>query len=45
MCRKLILGRDISRHCGCAASWCEIDLTFDLTIVTLNDNILCGQFF
>ena len=35
-CRKLILGRDIGfRGCRCATSWCGLDLTFDLAIVTL----------
>ena len=34
-CRKLILGRE----CRCAASWCDLDLTFDL-VVTLSLNIL-----
>ena len=40
-CRKLILGRDISCGCRCAASWSDLDLTFDLAIVTLSLKILC----
>ena len=31
MCRKLILGRDMR-----AASWCDLDLTFDLAVVILS---------
>ena len=34
-CRKLILGRDIGWGSRCATSWCDLDLTFDLAIVTL----------
>ena len=37
-CRKLVLGRDIG--CRCALSWCDLDLTFDLAVVTLTYNIL-----
>ena len=29
-CRKLILGRDISRGCRCAIQKCDLHLTFDL---------------
>ena len=39
-CRKLILGRDIGRGCRCAASWCGLNLTFDLTVVTFSYKIL-----
>ena len=28
------------RGCRCAASWCDLDLTFDLAAVTLNLKIL-----
>ena len=34
-CEKLKLGIDIGGGCRCAASWCDIDLTFDLAVVTL----------
>ena len=32
-CRKLIFGRDIGQ--GCATSWCDLDLTFDLAYLML----------
>ena len=35
-CRKLIFGRDIGWGCRCATSWCDLDLTFDLALVTLS---------
>ena len=28
------------RGCRCAASWCDLDLTFDLVVVTLTFTIL-----
>ena len=34
--RKLILGRDIGWACGCATSWCDLDLTFELAVMTLS---------
>ena len=30
--------------CKCAASWCNLDLTFDLAIVTLNFKLLAGLY-
>ena len=30
--------------CRCAASWCDLDLTFDLAIVTKTFKILSGYF-
>ena len=39
-CKMLIHGRDIGGRCRCATSWCDLDLTFDLTIVTLTYKIL-----
>ena len=30
------------RGCICAASYCDLDLTFDLAVVTLNYKILSG---
>ena len=30
--------------CRCAVSWCDIDLTFDLAVVTLTFKILSRQF-
>ena len=43
-CRKLILGRDIGWGCRCAKSWCDLDLTFDLAVVTLTFKILSGLY-
>ena len=47
-CRKLIFGRDISwgvvRMCRCATSWSDLDLTFDLAVVTLSLKILSGLY-
>ena len=43
-CRKLILGRDIGWGCRCATSWCDLDLTFDLAVVTLTYKILSGLY-
>ena len=39
-CRKLILIIDIGQGCGRAASWFDLDLTFDLAVVTLSLKIL-----
>ena len=41
-CRKVILGRDIGWGCRCAMSWCDLDLTFNLVVVTLTFKILSG---
>ena len=41
-CRKLILGRDISWGFRRATSLYDLDLTFDLVIVTMSFKILCG---
>ena len=38
----MILGRDIGWGCRCAMSWCHLDLTFDLVIVTMSFKILSG---
>ena len=44
-CRKLILGYGILvRGCRCATSWCDLDLTFDLAVVTLTYKILSGLY-
>ena len=43
-CRKLILGRDIGYGCRCASSWCDLDVTFDLVIVSLTYKILSGLY-
>ena len=43
-CRKLILGRDIGSGCRCATSWYDLDLIFDLVIVTMSFKILSGLF-
>ena len=42
-CRKLILGT-LVRECRCATSWCDLDLTFDLSVVTLTYKILSGLY-
>ena len=42
-CRKLILGTLVGtlvRGCRCATSWYDLDLTFDLALVTLAYKIL-----
>ena len=31
--------------CRCATSWCDLDLTFDLVVVTMTFKILYGLFF
>ena len=30
--------------CRCATSWCDLDLTFDLAVVTLTYKILFGLY-
>ena len=30
--------------CRCAMSWCDIDLTFDLVVMTIHLEILSGLF-
>ena len=32
------------RVCRCATSWCDLDLTFDLAVVTLTYKILSGLY-
>ena len=32
----LILGRDIGCRFRCAPSWCDLDLTFNIAVLTLN---------
>ena len=32
------------KGCRCATSWCDLDLTFDLVIVTMTFKILSGLF-
>ena len=39
-CRKVKLGRDIGWEVKYAMSWCDLDLTFDLIVVTLSLRIL-----
>ena len=42
--RKLILGRDIGWGCRCAVSWCDLDLTFDLAVVTyISETVRCRK--
>ena len=43
-CRKLILVGTLVRGCRCAMSWCDLDLTFDLAVVTLSLKILSGLY-
>ena len=39
--KMLILSRKIGvKGCGCTMSWCDLDLTFDVTLVTLSLKIL-----
>ena len=38
MCRKLT--GDIGWVCRCAVSWCDLDLSFDLAVVTLTFKII-----
>ena len=40
--RKLIQIGTLVRRFRCAASWCDLDLTFDLAVVTLTYEILSG---
>ena len=42
--RKLILGRTLVGGCMCATSWFDLDLTFDLAVVTLSLKILSGLY-
>ena len=44
MCRKLILGRDAGLGCRCATAWSDVDLIFDLAVVTLTYKILSGLY-
>ena len=43
-CRKLILGRDIGWVYSCAPSWYDLDVTFDLAVVTLTFKFLSGLY-
>ena len=43
-CRKLILSKEIGKGCRCAVSWCDLDLTFYLVVVTLTYKILSGLY-
>ena len=36
--------RSMVRGCMCATSWCDLDLTFDLAVVTLSLKILSGLY-
>ena len=36
--------RSLVRMCRCATSWCDLDLTFDLAVVTLTVKILSGLY-
>ena len=35
----------LASRCRCARSWCDLDLTFDLVVVTLTFKILSGNIF
>ena len=35
---------DIGWRCRCATSWCDLDLNFDLAVVTLSLKILSGLY-
>ena len=43
MCRELrdLVGTLVG-GCRCTASWCDLDLTFDLIILTMSFKILSG---
>ena len=43
-CRKLILGRDIGWGVQVCNIMCDLDLTFDLAVVTLSLKILSGLY-
>ena len=43
-CRKVILGGDIGWGCKCATLLSDLDLTFDLAVVTLTYKILSGLY-
>ena len=43
-CRKLIMVGILVRGCRWATSWCDLDLNFDLVIVTMSFKILSGLF-
>ena len=34
----------LARRCRCATSWSDLDLTFDLAVVTLSLKILSGLY-
>ena len=34
----------LARACSCATSWSDLDLTFDLAVVTLTYKILSGLY-
>ena len=40
MCRKWKFSREIGWMCRCTESWCDLDLNFDLGVVTLTFKIL-----
>ena len=40
----LYLVGTLVRGCRCAMSWCDLDLTFDLAVVTLTYKILSGLY-
>ena len=43
-CGKSIRGRVIVGECGCVTSGSDIDLTFDLAVVTLTIKLLFGLY-
>ena len=43
-CRKLILVGTLVMGCSFATSWSDLDLTFDLAVVTLSLTILSGLY-
>ena len=42
--QTLYLVGTLVRGCRCATSWCDLDLTFDLAVVTLTYKILSGLY-
>ena len=43
-CRSSYLAGTLVAGCRCATSWSELDLTFDLAVVTLSLKILSGLY-
>ena len=42
--RKFLVIGALVRRCRCTMSWCDLDLAFDLAVVTLTYKILCRTY-